>query len=63
MTVAGVLRRRHGQRLVDRYACVVAAQTGTQVSEPYDTTWAQLAAALRQPAVAPAYDIAPQSRR
>jgi hypothetical protein len=65
-TVAGALRRHHGARLADRYACVVVAQTSTQVShpyvpelqaydidgadKPYYTTWAQLAAVLGQPA-------------
>ncbi|MDX2762917.1 hypothetical protein [Streptomyces europaeiscabiei] len=65
-TVIRALRRRHGERVADRYACVVAAQTGTQVLEPYvpqllaydvdasgkqyETTWTQLAAVLGQPA-------------
>ncbi|TLS45654.1 hypothetical protein FE633_12815 [Streptomyces montanus] len=64
--VIRALGRRHGERLADRYACVVVAQTGTQVTQPYvpkllaydvdgsgkqyETTWAQLAAALGQPA-------------
>ncbi|MBC2906208.1 hypothetical protein [Streptomyces cupreus] len=65
-TVIRALRRRHGERLADWYACVVAAQTSTQVTQPYvpqllafdvdgagkvyETTWAQLAAVLGQPA-------------
>ncbi|WP_328512931.1 hypothetical protein OHB25_58960 [Streptomyces mirabilis] len=60
------LRRRHGEHLARRYACVVVAQTGTQVTQPYvprllaydtdgtgksyETTWAQLAAVLGHPA-------------
>ncbi|MDF3145126.1 MULTISPECIES: hypothetical protein [unclassified Streptomyces] len=65
-TVTRALLRRHGERLADRYACVAAAQTSTQVTQPYvpqllafdvdgagkqyETTWAQLAAVLGQPA-------------
>ncbi|MDH6522522.1 hypothetical protein M2163_000968 [Streptomyces sp. SAI-135] len=64
--VIRALRRLHGEHLADRYACVVAAQTGTQVTDPdvpqllacdlngtgrqYETTWAQLSAVLGQPA-------------
>ncbi|MEU5241638.1 hypothetical protein ACH4UR_35605 [Streptomyces lydicus] len=64
--VVRALRRRHGERTGDRYACVVVAQAGTQVAEPYvpkviacdlnedgkqyETTWRQLAAVLGQPA-------------
>ncbi|MDC0771738.1 hypothetical protein [Streptomyces sp. HD] len=64
--VVRALSRRHGDRLAAWYACVVAAQTGTQVTEPYvprllaydiggggkpyDATWAQLAGVLGQPA-------------
>ncbi|MFE3163383.1 hypothetical protein [Streptomyces sp. NPDC059224] len=64
--VTSALRRHHGARLADRYACVVVAQTSTQVSQPwvpdlqaydidggdqpYYTTWAELAALLGQPA-------------
>ncbi|WP_327722316.1 hypothetical protein OG381_48260 [Streptomyces sp. NBC_00490] len=63
-TVIHALRRRHGERLADWYACVVAAQTSTQVTQPYvpqllaydidgggkqyETTWAQLATVLGQ---------------
>ncbi|MGY0071751.1 hypothetical protein ACWZEH_34385 (plasmid) [Streptomyces sp. QTS137] len=65
-TVLRALHRRHGERLTDRYACLVVAQTSTQMTQPYvpelfaydidgsgkqyETTWAQLAAVLRQPA-------------
>lgn len=65
-SVTSALRRHHGARLADRYACVVVAQTSTQVSQPwvpdlqaydvdggdqpYYTTWAELAALLGQPA-------------
>lgn len=65
-SVTSALRRHHGARLADRYACVVVAQTSTQVSQPwvpdlqaydvdggdqpYYTTWAELAARLGQPA-------------
>ncbi|MGW2330373.1 hypothetical protein ACWC5C_32090 [Streptomyces sp. NPDC001700] len=31
--VTGALRRHHGARLADQYACVVVAQTSTQVSQ------------------------------
>ncbi|MET7605886.1 hypothetical protein ABZS96_25905 [Streptomyces avermitilis] len=64
--VVRALQGRHGERLADWYACVVVAQTGTQVTQPYvprllaydtggageqyETTWAQLAAVLGQPA-------------
>ncbi|MET9018146.1 hypothetical protein ABZX74_46245 [Streptomyces olivaceoviridis] len=64
--VVRALRHRHGVSLIDRYACLVAAQTATQVAQPYvpqllaydidgsgtqyETRWAQLAAALGQPA-------------
>ncbi|MEU2793983.1 hypothetical protein [Streptomyces sp. NPDC007100] len=64
--VVRALRRRHGERLGDRYACVLVAQTGTQVIQPYvpkllahdvdgpgqhyETTWAQLATVLGQSA-------------
>ncbi|MFF9786348.1 hypothetical protein [Streptomyces nigrescens] len=64
--VVRALRRRHGERTADRYACVVVAQAGTQISEPYvprvfacdingdgeqyETTWRQLSAVLGQPA-------------
>ncbi|MGW4690699.1 hypothetical protein ACWEPM_38295 [Streptomyces sp. NPDC004244] len=59
------LRARYHDRLRDHYACVVVAQAGTQVSEPYvpkllaydidteeqyETTWRRLAAALGTPA-------------
>ncbi|MFJ2627655.1 hypothetical protein ACIO6T_30715 [Streptomyces sp. NPDC087532] len=62
--VVRALRLHHGERLSHRYACVVAAQTSTQVThpyvpelkaydidradDPYETTWAQLAAVLGQ---------------
>ncbi|WP_406278919.1 hypothetical protein OHT93_38315 [Streptomyces sp. NBC_00191] len=65
-SVLRALRRRHGERLAGRYACVVVAQAGTQVSEPYvpklfaydvdgpggqyETTWRQLAGVLGRPA-------------
>lgn len=65
-TAVRALHNRHGARLGDRYACVVAAQTATQVTQPYvpqllaydvgtsgkqyETTWAQLEAVLGQPA-------------
>ncbi|MGW1163395.1 hypothetical protein ACWD5Q_33100 [Streptomyces sp. NPDC002513] len=64
--VVRALRERHGERLAARYACVAVAQTGTQVTQPYvprllacdldapgrqyETTWAELAAVLGQPA-------------
>ncbi|MFF4934930.1 hypothetical protein ACFY2H_39665 [Streptomyces griseofuscus] len=64
--VVQALRRHHGARLADQYACVVVAQTSTQVSQPwvpdlqaydvdgpgkpYYATWAQLASVLGQPA-------------
>ncbi|MGW1543228.1 hypothetical protein ACWCPM_23815 [Streptomyces sp. NPDC002309] len=64
--VIRALCRRYGERLADWYACVVVAQTGTQVTQPYvpqllahdtrgdgqqyETTWAQLAAVLGHPA-------------
>jgi hypothetical protein len=64
--VVRALRNHHGARLGERYACVVAAQTATQATQPYvpqllaydigasgkqyETTWAQLAAVLGQPA-------------
>ncbi|WP_367140608.1 MULTISPECIES: hypothetical protein [Streptomyces] len=34
-SVIDALYGRHGERLASRYACVVVAQAGTQVSEPY----------------------------
>ncbi|MFF8617158.1 hypothetical protein [Streptomyces sp. NPDC015350] len=65
-TVAGTLRQHYGERLAQRYACVVVAQTSTQVThpyvpqldvydidgagKPYETTWARLEAVLGQPA-------------
>ncbi|MGW1365009.1 hypothetical protein ACWCQP_47415 [Streptomyces chartreusis] len=65
-SIVRALKRLHGDHLADRYACVVAAQTAPQVTEPYvprliaydilpaseqyDTTWAQLAAVLGHPA-------------
>lgn len=64
--VVRALRECHGERLAARYACVAVAQTGTQVTQPYvprllawdldasggqyETTWAELAAVLGQPA-------------
>ncbi|MFE0776908.1 hypothetical protein [Streptomyces sp. NPDC058861] len=64
--VLKALRQAHGPQLADRYACVVVAQTSTQVHAPYvpelhvldvdgsgakyDTTWARLKAVLGQPA-------------
>ncbi|MGW2103716.1 hypothetical protein ACWCPX_39840 [Streptomyces olivaceoviridis] len=64
--VVRALWERHGERLAERYACVAVAQTGTQVTQPYvprllacdldapgrqyETTWAELAAVLGQPA-------------
>lgn len=64
--VIRALRRHHGERLDDLYACLAVAQTGTQVTDPYvprllaydigvsgkeyETTWTQLAAVLGQPA-------------
>ncbi|MFI0928681.1 hypothetical protein ACH4TP_32985 [Streptomyces sp. NPDC021012] len=60
------LRKAHGPQLPDRYACVVVAQTSTQVKHPYvpelyaldvegsgkqyDTTWARLETVLGQSA-------------
>ncbi|WP_310728276.1 hypothetical protein [Streptomyces sp. N2A] len=64
--VLRALRLRHGEHTAGQYACVVVAQAGTQVSEPYvpkliacdlngdgkqyESTWRQLAAVLGQPA-------------
>ncbi|WP_326681680.1 hypothetical protein [Streptomyces sp. NBC_01237] len=58
------LRQHHGEHLAHQYACVITAQTRTQVThpyvpqlhaydvggggEPYETTWAHLAAVLGQ---------------
>ncbi|RSO21611.1 hypothetical protein DMH15_34920 [Streptomyces sp. WAC 06725] len=33
--VMRALQRPYGERLADRYACVAAAQTSTQVTHPY----------------------------
>ncbi|MER6573851.1 hypothetical protein ABT288_48955 [Streptomyces sp. NPDC001093] len=64
--VIRALRRHYGDRLANRYACVAVAQTSTQVTQPYvpqllardigvsgkeyETSWAELAGVLGQPA-------------